>query len=237
MRLLLVPGFTQTRTSWDGVRAGLDASVDVVALDVPHASSFAATAHALGDEGGHGVWCGYSMGGRLALRLALDRPDLVERLVLVSATPGIADAAERVARVASDERLARDIDHGGTAAFLEQWLAQPMFADVPPDAPGIADRAVHTADDLTHALHVLGTGAMEPMWDRLGELAMPVLVVSGDADSKFSAIGDDMAARIPGAERARVGCGHAVPLAQPQALAALLHDFTKPPASSSATTT
>ena len=74
------------------------------------------------------------------------------------------------------------------------------------------------------------------MWDRLGELAMPVLVVSGDADVKYTQLGDAMTARIAGARRARFACGHAVPLVQPAELAAVLHDFTKPPASSNDTT-
>ncbi|HEY1739003.1 MAG TPA: alpha/beta fold hydrolase [Acidimicrobiia bacterium] len=238
MPVLFVPGFTQTPSSWDGVRAHLSMldERDTVALAVPERDSFATTVDALVERGGAGVWCGYSMGGRLALALALAHPNVVQALVLVSAMPGIADDQEGRARVEADEQLARTIERDGTAAFLERWLAQPMFADVPADAPGVHDRAAATPAALAHSVRTLGTGSMPSMWDRLGELRMPVLVVTGNADAKFTEIGDAMAAQIPDARRVQLACGHAVPLVRPAELAAALHDFTKPAASSSDTT-
>ena len=118
------------------------------------------------------------MGGRLCLMLALDRPDLIERLVLISASPGIADAGAREARRTEDERLAQEIERDGVEAFLERWLAQPMFETLP---RGRDDRrpASATPRRLAHQLRVLGQGAQEPLWDRLAELAMPVLLVAG----------------------------------------------------------
>ena len=238
MRLLLVPGFTQTPSSWDGVRAHLppDIAGEAIALAVPERPSFAATVDALAGAGGRGVWCGYSMGGRLALALALAHPDMVTALALVSATPGIEDEHERAARVDADEQLARALERDGTAAFLDRWLAQPLFADVPADAPGVQDRARWRPAELAHSLRTLGTGTMPSMWPRLDELKMPVLIVTGDADAKYTEIGDAMQARIANAARARVACGHAVPLVRPAELAARLQDFTKPPASSTDTT-
>jgi 2-succinyl-6-hydroxy-2,4-cyclohexadiene-1-carboxylate synthase len=218
-RLVLVPGFTQTAASWDGVVGGLHPSIDVQAVDVPVCDSFALTAAAIGDEGGEAVYCGYSMGGRLCLRLALDRPDLVRALVLVSATPGIEDEAERAARVASDDELARSAERDGVDAFVDRWLAQPLFAGVPDDAPGLAARRELTPAHVAHCLRVLGTGAMRPMWSRLGELSMPVTIVTGTRDQKFTDIG----ARMPGVHRT-VDCGHAIPLEAPDALAAILNE-------------
>ncbi len=214
-----------------------DPATEPIALDVPRRESFAATVDALAEIGGQGVWCGYSMGGRLALALALAHPNLVTGLVLVSATAGIVDARQRAERVESDEQLARTIERDGTGAFLDRWLAQAMFADVPPDAPGRTERATQSPAALASALRTLGTGSMPSLWDRLPELHMPVLVVTGDADAKFTEIGDAMAERIPHATRARLACGHAVPLVRPDELAALLHDFTSAPASSTDTTT
>jgi 2-succinyl-6-hydroxy-2,4-cyclohexadiene-1-carboxylate synthase len=234
---VLVAGFTQTPSSWDGVRAALPNNIEPNATAVPRESDFETAVDALARTAGAGVWCGYSMGGRLALYVALRHPHLVPALVLVSTTPGIADATERAARMHADEELACAIERDGVEAFLSRWIAQPMFAGVAHDAPGIADRAGQTAAELAHTLRTLGTGAMPPVWDRLHELTMPVLIVTGSRDTKFDAIGDAMAARIVNSPaRVRLDCGHAVALEMPRELAQAIHDFTKPAASSSDTT-
>jgi 2-succinyl-6-hydroxy-2,4-cyclohexadiene-1-carboxylate synthase len=218
VRFILVPGFTQTPASWRRVQDALDASAEVVTVHVE--ATFAATAAAIGDRAGEGMYVGYSMGGRLCLQLALDRPDIVRALVLVSASPGLADPAERADRVAADEALARRVERVGTAAFLDEWLAQPMFATVPDDAPGLAERRDQPASYLAACLRRLGTGAMAPLWDRLRELDMPVLLVTGTRDAKFGDIAGAMLDRMgPNATHVRVDSGHAVPLEAPGALA------------------
>ena len=126
-RIVLVHGFTQTLQSWDRLAGSLAETFQVVRVDLPgHGGSsglelsFAETAAAIGEAGGTATYVGYSMGGRLCLRLAVDRPDLVHSLVLVGASPGLADAGQRAARQAADERLAEEIQRIGTEAFLEQ---------------------------------------------------------------------------------------------------------------------
>jgi 2-succinyl-6-hydroxy-2,4-cyclohexadiene-1-carboxylate synthase len=227
--IVLVPGFTQTASAWERVLDGMPrrARCRVVA-PVPVAGTFEATAVTVGESAGPGVYVGYSMGGRLCLRLALDRPEVVRALVLVSASPGLRTPAERAARVASDEVLARDIERDGVDAFLERWLAQPMFASVRPEHSGVEDRRRLRPEYLVACLRVLGTGAMEPVWDRLAELTMPVLLVSGSDDPKFDAIAAEMHARIgPAAEHVRVPGGHAVLLERPAELRDLVADFAR----------
>jgi 2-succinyl-6-hydroxy-2,4-cyclohexadiene-1-carboxylate synthase len=216
--IVLVPGFTQTARSWDGVLGGLD---DAIVVEVPTRPTFAATAEAIGAAGGAATYVGYSMGGRLCLRLALDQPELMRGLVLVSASPGITDETERAARREADERLAREVEHDGVDAFVDRWLAQPMWATVPRGAPGLRDRRTLSPQFLTHCLRVLGTGTMEPLWHRLGELSMPVTLVTGAGDIKFGAIAREMLHALPpGARHVKLPGGHAVPLEQPSRLAA-----------------
>jgi 2-succinyl-6-hydroxy-2,4-cyclohexadiene-1-carboxylate synthase len=223
---VLVPGFTQTAASWDGVREIVEASHETVAVDIPVRDTFTATANSIGLRGRRAIYAGYSMGGRLSLRLALDRPDLVRGLILVSATPGLTDAAARAERVASDEALAQRAEREGGAAFLEHWLAQPMFASVPADAPGLAERNALSPAYLAHCLRVLGTGAMEPMWDELSSLPMPVALVTGRDDSKFDNIAMLMLERLRGeAVHIRLDGNHALPLEQPAVLGGFIAAF------------
>lgn len=233
MRLVLVPGFTQTAASWDQVRAHLGDDVEVVALDVPTGLDFQATAAALGDLGGRAVYAGYSMGGRLCLRLALDRSDLVRGLVVLSASPGIADARERAARREADEQLAQEIERDGIDAFLARWLHQPLFATLPAEAAGLdARQAGNTVATLTHALRALGPGTQEPLWDRLGDLEPSFVPVAGTLDEKYVEIAFEMARAVARDVHPVLigGAGHAVHLEQPDAVASLLrrvvHDLT-----------
>jgi 2-succinyl-6-hydroxy-2,4-cyclohexadiene-1-carboxylate synthase len=224
--VVFVPGFTQTAASWDGVREVVDESCDTLAVEVPVRETFAATAASIGTRGKEGVYVGYSMGGRLCMRLALDRPDLVRALVVVSASPGISDRVARAERVASDEVWARIVERDGVDRFLEQWLAQPMFQTVPADAPGLTERHALSEGYIAHCLRVLGTGAMESMWARIGELGMPVALVTGTNDEKFDAIAIQMFERIHGnAQHIRLEGGHALPVEAPAVLGGFVAAF------------
>jgi 2-succinyl-6-hydroxy-2,4-cyclohexadiene-1-carboxylate synthase len=225
-RVVLVPGFTQTAASWRGVRRVLDESCEVIAVDVPERETFAATAGSIGEQGRRAVYAGYSMGGRLALRLALDRPDLVRALVLVSSTAGIADEQARTDRVAADEALAVSVERDGVDAFLARWLAQPLFVGVPPDAPGLHERRGLSEHYVAHCLRVLGAGAMEPMWDRLAELRMPIALVTGRGDAKYDKLALAMLERLRGdVVHIRLDGGHALPLEQPAVLGGFIASF------------
>jgi 2-succinyl-6-hydroxy-2,4-cyclohexadiene-1-carboxylate synthase len=229
-RVVLVPGFTQTAASWRGVQAVLEESCEVVGLDVPERDSFVATATAIGEEGERAIYAGYSMGGRIALRLALERPDLVQGLVLVSSTAGIIDETERRARIEADEALARSVERDGVDAFLAKWLAQPLFATVPPDAAGLRERRGLSAHYLAHCLRVLGAGAMEPMWDRLGELDVPVALVTGLSDAKYEKLALMMLEKLrDDAVHVRLDGGHALPLEQPAVLGDFIASFAAQP--------
>jgi 2-succinyl-6-hydroxy-2,4-cyclohexadiene-1-carboxylate synthase len=217
---VFVHGFTQTAASWAPVMELL--SADTRSLAVPVAGDFTAAAAAL--DVGPATYAGYSQGGRLCLQLALDRPGVVDRLVLVSASPGIAAERARTARREADERLAWEIERDGVDAFLERWLAQPLFATLPRERSGIDERrARNTIEGLTYQLRVLGQGVQPSNWARLGELRMPVLLIVGERDAKYVEIAERMAVAI---RRARLevvpGAGHACHLEQPETVAHLL---------------
>src|SRR3954449_1506475 len=111
---------------------------------------------------------GYSMGGRIALHVALAAPERVRRLVLVDTTAGLDTERERAERRAGDEEQARRLEAEG----VDAWGNQPLFAGEPPDVAveARADRARNDPHALAAALRGIGTGAMAPLWDHLGEL-------------------------------------------------------------------
>jgi 2-succinyl-6-hydroxy-2,4-cyclohexadiene-1-carboxylate synthase len=110
---------------------------------------------------------------------------------------------------------------------VEWWLSQPLFATLPARAAGRELRLTNTASGLASSLRLAGAGAQEPLWDRLGSLTMPVLVMAGDLDSTYAAIGRRLVAAIgPNAELVLVsGAGHACHLERPDAFCLNLADF------------
>lgn len=241
---MLVHGFTQTGASWDRIAGALrDEGYEVATPTLPgHGGTAAADLTsaaaqlAVAVEHGPATWVGYSMGGRACLHVALARPSAVERLVLLGATAGIDDPAERNARRHRDELLATRIEAIGVDRFVDEWLAQPMFAHVPPDAGGGADarKRDNTVDGLAGALRLAGTGAQEPLWDRvheIGVLGIPTLVLAGELDGKFKVLAKRLADAIgPSAHTEWVpGAGHAAHLEQPDAFVDIIRRFLRPP--------
>jgi len=232
--VVLLHGFTQTGASWTSVRRAGRGRYRALAPDLRghgarHAErpvDFAALRDDLDALVPAGATlAGYSMGGRIALDWALARPGRIAGLLLVGASPGIADAGERAERRAADEALAVRIEAIGVEAFAREWAAQPLFAGQPPAvaAAAHADRLRQTPAGLAASLRGLGTGAMASLWDRLGELAVPVTLVVGERDVKFRAVTAAMAAALPVAEVVVVpGAGHAAQLERPAAVAAAI---------------
>lgn len=230
-RLAFLHGFTQTHHSWHRcaalVGAGLGRPTTLSFPDLPghglsstETAGIADAATELADTLGSGTVIGYSMGGRTALHVALVPGNRVDRLVLIGATAGLADPHERRARRVADEERAARVERIGVDAFLDEWLAAPLFATLPTDPAGLEQRRQNTAAGLAHSLRTAGTGAQESLWDRLAEIEVPVLVLAGALDDKFTSIGRAMAERLSDATFATVaGAGHAAHSEQPESVA------------------
>jgi 2-succinyl-6-hydroxy-2,4-cyclohexadiene-1-carboxylate synthase len=233
--IVLLHGFSGTHRTWDRVVALLDGErYRPLALDLRgHGAArdrrpigFAeVVADVLDAAPERFALAGYSMGGRIALHVALAAPERVTRLVLVGGTAGIEDDAERAERRASDEALAARVERGTIEDFVATWRDQPLFAGDPAwvaeDAR--ADQRRNDPAALAAVLRGLGTGTMRPLWGRLGDLAMPVALVVGERDAKFRALADRMAAALPAATVAVVpGAGHAAHLEAPAAVAGVI---------------
>ena len=182
MPAVLLHGFAGTGRHWDRVLAfGLDAVTPTLSDADPMTPDGVSTL-AAASAPGRFTLAGYSMGGRLALHAALAMPERVERLVLVSASAGIEDPGERRRRREADEAFAAQIERHDIEWFIERWRGVPLFAG---DPPSVVDEVARderrcTPPTLAACLCAFGPGAMAPVWDRLGELTMPVTVLAGE---------------------------------------------------------
>jgi 2-succinyl-6-hydroxy-2,4-cyclohexadiene-1-carboxylate synthase len=246
--VVLLHGFTGSAESMAGVVAPLAADRSVVRLElVGHGESEApedvtryamgacalqilAATRNLGLDRPHLL--GYSMGGRAALYTALECPEAFASLTLVGATAGIADPVARAERVQADRVLAARIETGGLEAFVDYWMALPIFASqarrLPPGAlaRARAERLRQRPHGLANSLLGMGAGAQPPVFDRLDRFIAPALLVVGEEDVKFREIARVLARGMTAAHVTHLPeAGHAVHLEQPAAFVERVRAF------------
>lgn len=140
---------------------------------------------------------GYSMGGRLALYMALEFPDRFEKTILESASPGLKAQEERSRRLHSDWQLARELETSDFKDFLLKWYKQPLFKSLQntPNFDKILERRLqNNPSELAKSLRYLGTGNQPCLWEKLSQNKIPLLLLVGEWDKKFRAINAEMEA-------------------------------------------
>jgi 2-succinyl-6-hydroxy-2,4-cyclohexadiene-1-carboxylate synthase len=179
---------------------------------------------------GQAILLGYSMGGRIALYTAFS--GYFRALILESSSPGLEDPAEREQRHLSDEILAASIEREGIPAFIERWENLPLFASqktLPIECRQTLhrQRLQNSATGLAQSLRGVGTGVQPPLYAQLPTLHIPVLLIAGELDTKFTAIARRMVEMLPQSQlRIVSGAGHTVHLERPQEFASLVGDFS-----------
>lgn len=155
---------------------------------------------------------GYSMGGRMALHALLENNHPWQAAVIVSAHPGLENEHERASRRARDAEWASRALTGNWQQFLDDWNAQPVLANASARDPQASGRLMQRRREIARSFVDWSLGAQEPLWDRLGEISIPVLWVAGENDPKFRALAERACALIPEATLAIApAAGHRVP--------------------------
>jgi 2-succinyl-6-hydroxy-2,4-cyclohexadiene-1-carboxylate synthase len=173
---------------------------------------------------------GYSMGGRLALYMAVRFPERFQRIVLESASPGLKTKAERKARIAEDAALAMRMLSQPMVEFLIEWYTQPLFSSMSTQPARlerlIARRIDNDALGLSMSLKGMGAGAQPSLWNELANVESSLLLIAGEKDSKFCGVGREMVKRSPKATLAVVAdSGHNVHFERPREFTELVREF------------
>lgn len=177
------------------------------------------------------ILVGYSMGGRIALYLAIHFPQYFPGVILESASPGLSSQLERDRRRAKDFKLAEQLDSSDFdfADFLQQWYGNPLFASLgkhPHYPQAIARRLCNDPNQLAKSLRLIGLGTQPTLWKSLAEIQIPLLLIVGELDAKFVRINQIMANSCPQASLYRINStGHNVHFEAPLQFSQLLKYF------------
>ena len=200
-RIVLLHGFLGDGTDWLPLVERLATRFRVECVDLPgHGQSLGLAADvytwvgALNElaaltHSARGL-VGYSMGGRLALTLAMTAggPSL-QALIVISAAPGLEEAAARDQRRREDEARAVALERDGLPAFVESWYRQPLFSSLHRQPELLqrlrAKRQRGSALELAKALRGLSVSQQRPLWNELPGLAVPALFVAGEDDPVY----------------------------------------------------
>ena len=163
--------------------------------------------------------CGYSMGGRLALSFTCEYPQMVNKLILESSTPGIRDGGERKNRVEEDllNILEMKKDYSG---FVKKWSDHRLFKNQ-------KDRSLsgwksqqkirldQNESQVSLSLQFLGNGKMPQLWDKIKKIQSSVMLITGSEDSKYCRIATECFQEIPDCKWVNISnCSHNVHLEQ-----------------------
>jgi 2-succinyl-6-hydroxy-2,4-cyclohexadiene-1-carboxylate synthase len=207
-----------------------DAPFDPTRYSIEHCQQdILAALQQLGVPANRAILLGYSMGGRIALYAALS--GYFRALILESASPGIADADERAQRRRSDDNLAERIEREGIEPFVNYWENIPLFASqhslpIEIQATQHTQRLTNSTRGLANSLRGVGTGVQPPLYEKLPDLHIPTLLITGDLDDKYCAIAQQMVVAMPDAHLSIVsGAGHTVHLEKSTHFRQLVYDF------------
>jgi 2-succinyl-6-hydroxy-2,4-cyclohexadiene-1-carboxylate synthase len=138
---------------------------------------------------------GYSMGGRLTMFLTISVQKLWSAAVFESATPGLRNEKQRVERQTKDNKIAKRIEKENLEDFLADWYQQPLFHTLvkSKNYTSMVNRRLNNSpEELSKSLRMMGVGVQPSLWNACRTINIPILLLAGEFDRKFSNIIRDM---------------------------------------------
>ena len=245
--ILFLHGFTGSANDWTKIFEKIDRRFNKIALDlIGHgkSSSPASVNYYVADSLinqiekvfndlrlKETILCGYSMGGRVALNFALAKPDMIKGLILESASAGFKNGKEREARKKSDEELAAYIENNSLEDFTTMWFDQELFGTLRRFSNEKlkrmkGERAKNSKTGLANSLRGFGAGVMPYFVPELVKLKMPVFLITGGLDGKFTQINQNLKKSFPTAKhKILTTAGHNTHLEEPKKFMEAVNSF------------
>jgi 2-succinyl-6-hydroxy-2,4-cyclohexadiene-1-carboxylate synthase len=177
------------------------------------------------------ILAGYSLGGRIALNFALIHGHMLSGLILESCSPGISDNNLREERIQQDEKLSEFIENNPIEKFIDYWINIPLFNTQRRFSNEMLTRIreqklQNNKTGLANSLRGSGTGIMKPLHDKLNEIPLSTLLITGELDLKFTDINTDMVKHISKAEHHIIkNAGHNTHLEEPHKFIEAVNKF------------
>lgn len=172
---------------------------------------------------------GYSMGGRIALNYAIKNK--VDFLILESTNPGLESEDERNLRYVEDKKIVEFIESHSVKEFIDVWMAKDLFKDLSSNNPNMFNKIKtmkyhNNKTGLIKSLLGMSQGIIKPVWEELENLDIPVLLLSGSEDEKYTKIHKKMNKLLPNAQNISIkGVSHNIHLSKPDVLAQYVKAF------------
>ena len=247
--IIFLHGFTGSANDWKDVASKLDKRFNKIAIDlIGHGKTSSPTdlkfytidsiinqieeiiLHVGLKEV---ILCGYSMGGRVAIHFAVNKTNLLNGLILESSSAGIINKIEREKRKNTDIELASYINNNPIEDFVTKWLDQEIFGTIRRFSNEKIkminiEKNKNTRTGLANSLRGFGTGVMPYLGSELIKIKLPVLLITGGLDGKFTQINQNLRKRFPSAKHKIIStAGHNTHLEEPKKFIEVVNQFLK----------
>ncbi|TDJ05066.1 MAG: 2-succinyl-6-hydroxy-2,4-cyclohexadiene-1-carboxylate synthase [Deltaproteobacteria bacterium] len=207
--ILFLHGFMGQGSDWTDLAQDLSKDYYCLLLDLPghgdspsfDLKSFKEAAQliidSISDLGEKFNLIGYSMGGRMGLYLILNFPHLFNKAIIESSSPGIKDDQEREIRFQQDRSIFENVNSQDKfISFLKRWYKNPLFGKIQ-RGPLIEKKTLNDPQKLRKAINLLSVGNQPSLWEKIKELEVPTLYLSGQEDKKYTGIGKEVVKLSP----------------------------------------